>query len=125
MFINAKAYERALQLCLEKEVHLTDEMAESMTLPKVPHSAACQPRTGEWLLESWAHTFYFILEFEFKVLCLFMSFLRFEIFCFCGRLFLFLFRSAFLLPTPSLQLLCHRLLFEQHNSKTVNIAIFF
>uniref|UniRef100_A0A7S1IHP5 Guanine nucleotide-binding protein subunit beta-like protein n=1 Tax=Eutreptiella gymnastica TaxID=73025 RepID=A0A7S1IHP5_9EUGL len=34
MFINAKAFERALQICLEREVKLTDEMAESMTLPK-------------------------------------------------------------------------------------------
>jgi len=34
MFINAKAFERALQICLEREVELTDEMAESMTLPK-------------------------------------------------------------------------------------------
>lgn len=34
MFINAKAFERALQICLEREVKLTDEMAESMTLHK-------------------------------------------------------------------------------------------
>jgi len=34
MFISAKAYDRALQVCLDNEVQLTDEMAESMTLPK-------------------------------------------------------------------------------------------
>eukprot|EP01012_Entosiphon_sulcatum_P045924 TRINITY_DN6146_c0_g1_i1.p1 TRINITY_DN6146_c0_g1~~TRINITY_DN6146_c0_g1_i1.p1 ORF type:complete len:1449 (+),score=295.84 TRINITY_DN6146_c0_g1_i1:53-4399(+) len=34
MFINAKAYERALQLCIEHNVPLTEPMAEKMTLPK-------------------------------------------------------------------------------------------
>eukprot|EP01006_Ploeotia_vitrea_P038293 TRINITY_DN66224_c9_g3_i2.p1 TRINITY_DN66224_c9_g3~~TRINITY_DN66224_c9_g3_i2.p1 ORF type:complete len:1410 (+),score=219.44 TRINITY_DN66224_c9_g3_i2:87-4316(+) len=34
MFINAKVYERALQLCLENNVHMTEDMAERMTLPK-------------------------------------------------------------------------------------------
>eukprot|EP00998_Keelungia_sp_KM082_P005361 NODE_16_length_3996_cov_51.442233_g15_i0.p1 GENE.NODE_16_length_3996_cov_51.442233_g15_i0~~NODE_16_length_3996_cov_51.442233_g15_i0.p1 ORF type:complete len:1185 (-),score=344.87 NODE_16_length_3996_cov_51.442233_g15_i0:442-3720(-) len=34
MLINGKAFERALGVCVEQEVLMTDEMAEKMTLPK-------------------------------------------------------------------------------------------